>query len=321
MSQYSSPKIWGPHFWFMLRCIANNYPVNPSQEDIKHVKTFFNELQFLLPCEVCRYTYRQHINKNPIEKSIASKSELVSWVEVIFQETKRVINDKRVKIMDTYEEEEELRPIKKVYKTTKQDLENKTMRSVLHREIIIPAPNASISIQTEKPKSPPKKVMKARTQKTIYQMSSPQSDNFDIVNAGRKIDIEAIKNQRNVVIVNQKQKKELPTNYMSEPLQKPNPIKYNKPVPINENIQTELKTIQLPVPSPLRNNNIPASLNLPIPKNNKSITSQKSKIETVTKPRHVNPKYTAPIINNRNKHVNVYNKELIITKKCKKCET
>ena len=60
MSQYSSPKIWGPHFWFILRCVAHNYPLNPTPEEANHVKNFFHELQYVLPCEVCKYTFKQH---------------------------------------------------------------------------------------------------------------------------------------------------------------------------------------------------------------------------------------------------------------------
>jgi hypothetical protein len=318
MSQYSSPKIWGPHFWFMLRCFANNYPINPSSADRTHVKTFFSELQFMLPCEVCRYTYRQHINKNPIEKSVGSKSELMNWVEHIYQETKRVITDKRVKIMDIYEEDDVLRPIKKVYKTT-QDFANKPMRSVLHREVILPAPNVIGSSVPRNIINRPKvnkKIMRARTQKKIYRLSSPKSDNFDIVNSGKKIDVQAIKNQRNVIVLNQnqKQRKQVTSEYMNEHAKQssgPRAIQNTKPFQVKKVISTEIK-----LPKPIRNNAIPLSLNLPIPKNNKSITSQKSKQAPV---RHVNPKYTYPIINNRNMNVNVYHRELTV-KKCKKCD-
>lgn len=118
MSQYSSPAIWGPHFWFILRCIAYNYPINPSAEDATHVKNFFTELQHVLPCEICKYTFRQHLNKHPIEQGLAGKNKLIEWVEVIYQETKKVIQDKRVKILDIFEDErEEIEPVRIVYKS------------------------------------------------------------------------------------------------------------------------------------------------------------------------------------------------------------
>lgn len=313
MSQYSSPKIWGPHFWFMLRCVANNYPNNPSGEEATHIKTFFNNLQNLLPCEVCRYTYRQHLNKNPIEKSVGSKTELINWVEHIYKETRRVINDGRVKIMDIYEEEEdEIRPIKKVYKTTKQDLVNNTTRTILNKQIILPTPPTEISIPVPKnaasKENKERKILKQRKQKTVHLLNDPKETDFDIVNTGRKIDVEAIKNQRNVVVVNQKQRKQ-PTIFIDEP-------KAQK-----LDIQSEPAPMSLPLPKPIQQNNaIPSSLKLPIPKNKESITIQKTDKSKLEKIKYINPTYVAPIINNRNKNVNVYQKELIITKKCKKCE-
>lgn len=112
MSEYSSPKIWGPHFWYMLRCIANNYPLNPTKEDAIHVRNYFNELQYILPCEICKYTFRQHFNRHPIEKGLYNKYTLIDWVETIYQETKKVIQDKRIKILDPEEDIERIEPIK-----------------------------------------------------------------------------------------------------------------------------------------------------------------------------------------------------------------
>lgn len=117
MSEYSSPKIWGPHFWYMLRCIANNYPLNPTKEDAVHVRNFFNELQYILPCEICKYTFRQHFNRHPIEKGLYNKHSLINWVETIYQETKKVIQDKRIKILDMDDDIERIEPIKPIIKS------------------------------------------------------------------------------------------------------------------------------------------------------------------------------------------------------------
>lgn len=116
--QYTSPKIWGPHFWFILRCIANNYSDNPTKEETAHVRTFFTELQFVLPCEVCKYTFRQHYNRNPLDKYLSNRDKLMEWVEIIYQETKKVIQDKRIKIIDSFEEAPEIAvPMRTVYKS------------------------------------------------------------------------------------------------------------------------------------------------------------------------------------------------------------
>ena len=74
------PNIWGKHAWIFLHSVSMNYPDNPSNQDRKNYKDFFENLRFILPCEVCKKHYAQHIQRNPIEPSLHSKRKLVEWV-------------------------------------------------------------------------------------------------------------------------------------------------------------------------------------------------------------------------------------------------
>ncbi|QKF94132.1 ERV/ALR sulfhydryl oxidase [Fadolivirus algeromassiliense] len=198
--QYSSPKIWGPHFWFILRCVAHNYPLNPTQEDAQHVKTFFNELQFVLPCEVCKYTFRQHFNKNPIEKGLANRGKLIEWVELIYQETKKVIQDKRVKIMDIFEEDEEIKPIKVVYKPRIDPLEeklNQIRQNVINNEkkaipLQIPMEppkqlNQPKQIIPSIPKFVPQKTQKPKKEGKVHNMNTDEHQDFGKVQHANRL--------------------------------------------------------------------------------------------------------------------------------------
>lgn len=87
MSKNISPKIWGPHFWYVMRCIASTYPENPTNDQMIHAKNFYSELQYLLPCEKCRTSYTQHFEKYPIENWLVNNIKLSEWVELIYMET------------------------------------------------------------------------------------------------------------------------------------------------------------------------------------------------------------------------------------------
>lgn len=117
MEQYTNPKIWGPHFWFILRCIVHNYPMVPNAEDKKHMENYFYELQYVLPCEKCKYTFKQHYNKFPINKYLSDKNKLVEWLDLMYEETNRSIMNNRVKIMDEYINTGEMAPLKQTFKT------------------------------------------------------------------------------------------------------------------------------------------------------------------------------------------------------------
>lgn len=85
--QYANSKEWGPHFWYTFRCIANNYPILPTEDDIKYTKTFFYTFQYILPCILCRESYIQHFNKYNIDDYLINNKKLIEWVELIYNET------------------------------------------------------------------------------------------------------------------------------------------------------------------------------------------------------------------------------------------
>lgn len=74
------PTRWGPKLWFIMHTLSFNYPDNPTDIDKMRIKTFFDSLKFVIPCEACRQHYNQHTTKNPIDNYLNSKEKLVEWV-------------------------------------------------------------------------------------------------------------------------------------------------------------------------------------------------------------------------------------------------
>lgn len=133
MEQYTNPRIWGPHFWFILRCIVNNYPMSPNAQDKEHMESYFYELQYVLPCEKCKYTFKQHFNKYPICKYLTSRHKLVEWLELIFDETNRSIANNRVKILDEYIDTGEMMPIKQVSKNDSDKILEQNLKAEIKK--------------------------------------------------------------------------------------------------------------------------------------------------------------------------------------------
>lgn len=95
MSKYTTPKVWGPYFWFVMRCLAYNYPTNPTAEEKKHHRDFYMGLQHLLPCKSCRKSYTTHIRAYPIDDALKRRSSLMAWVETIYNETNKMIKNQK----------------------------------------------------------------------------------------------------------------------------------------------------------------------------------------------------------------------------------
>ena len=49
----------GPPAWIFLHTVAHNYPLKPTRQDVKIIKTF-KTIGYILPCKYCRFSYQQY---------------------------------------------------------------------------------------------------------------------------------------------------------------------------------------------------------------------------------------------------------------------
>jgi len=94
------PKIWGPKAWFFLHSVTMGYPEKPSSKDRENYANFFNSLGHILPCEVCREHYAEHLKTNPVEKALDNKERFVFW----FFNFHNIVNKSLNKPTITYKE-------------------------------------------------------------------------------------------------------------------------------------------------------------------------------------------------------------------------
>lgn len=76
-------KIWGPALWTGLHSIAFGFPVKPTETDKKNYKTFFESLQYVLPCSYCRISYGEFIKTEDTlidDKIFENRNELTKWL-------------------------------------------------------------------------------------------------------------------------------------------------------------------------------------------------------------------------------------------------
>ena len=77
------PNIWGPHLWEGLHSITFSYPTNPCYDDKINFKNFFISLGFVLPCCMCRDSYKEYIRSGPTELTddvLQSRKTLTKWL-------------------------------------------------------------------------------------------------------------------------------------------------------------------------------------------------------------------------------------------------
>jgi hypothetical protein len=77
--QNFKPDYWGPGTWRFLHSMAASMPETLSDEEQKHLTTFFNVLPFLLPCERCRINLEEHYQEGYYPK-IQTREQLIKSI-------------------------------------------------------------------------------------------------------------------------------------------------------------------------------------------------------------------------------------------------
>ena len=106
-----NPKIWGPHFWFVLHIITFNYPKNPTEHDKQAYRDFFTSIKDILPCYNCKKHYAKNINKYPITPNLDNKKQLVTWLINIHNQVNKDLGKETYTLKEVLEIYKNLNPI------------------------------------------------------------------------------------------------------------------------------------------------------------------------------------------------------------------
>lgn len=72
-----NPTVWGPQGWHFIHATAMTFPPNPTDADKQNYQAFFNSLEKILPCELCRENFKQKIAKMP--PPYTNGKEMFEW--------------------------------------------------------------------------------------------------------------------------------------------------------------------------------------------------------------------------------------------------
>ena len=78
-----NPKVWGPHYWFVLHTIANTYPLAPNDVTKKKYYDFIQNLPLLLPIEEIGNSFAKYLDKFPVTPYLDSRPSFMKWMHFI----------------------------------------------------------------------------------------------------------------------------------------------------------------------------------------------------------------------------------------------
>jgi hypothetical protein len=77
------PKIWGPHYWFVLHTMALNYPLHPNKISKKKYYDFIQNLPLFLPISDIGNAFSRLLDKYPVSPYLDSRESFIKWIHFI----------------------------------------------------------------------------------------------------------------------------------------------------------------------------------------------------------------------------------------------
>lgn len=91
-----NPKLWGKSTWDFLFYSGLAYPDEPTTEDKDNIKKFLLYMGNILPCRKCRFNFKNHLQKYPIDTNVLScRYNLINWMITIYNEICKINNNSK----------------------------------------------------------------------------------------------------------------------------------------------------------------------------------------------------------------------------------
>lgn len=123
-----NPKVWGPHYWFVLHTIANTYPLSPNDVTKKKYYDFIQNLPVFLPMNPIGNNFLDLLDQYPVTPYLSSRMSFMKWVNFIFNKINKQLKKKEIDFYEDLEKYyEEYKPKemknKQITKTRKKYIE------------------------------------------------------------------------------------------------------------------------------------------------------------------------------------------------------
>ena len=99
-----NPKVWGPHYWFVLHTIALTYPVNPNETIKKKYYDFIQNLPLFIPIENMGNFLSKLLDTYPVTPYLDSREEFIKWMYFIHNRVNKELDYKQISLSESLEQ-------------------------------------------------------------------------------------------------------------------------------------------------------------------------------------------------------------------------
>ena len=98
------PKIWGPHYWFVLHTIALQYPLCPNDTSKKKYYDFIQNLPIFIPIADIGNAFSRLLDKYPVTPYLDSRESFIKWMYFIHNQINISLNIPEKTLQETLHE-------------------------------------------------------------------------------------------------------------------------------------------------------------------------------------------------------------------------
>ena len=99
-----NPKVWGPHYWFVLHTIALTYPVTPNETIKKKYYDFIQNLPLFIPIENMGNFLRKLLDTYPVTPYLDSREEFIKWMYFIHNIVNKELKYTQISLPESLED-------------------------------------------------------------------------------------------------------------------------------------------------------------------------------------------------------------------------
>lgn len=92
------PKIWGPHYWFVLHTIAHTYPMHPTETAKKKYYDLIQNLPIFIPVHEIGNTFSACLDEYPVTPYLDSRESFVKWMNFIHNQINKETGGEEIPI-------------------------------------------------------------------------------------------------------------------------------------------------------------------------------------------------------------------------------
>lgn len=98
-----NPKVWGPHYWFVLHTIALTYPLKPNETVKKKYYDFIENLPLFIPIENIGNYFSELLDKYPVTPYLDSRESFIKWVYFIHNRVNKSLGYEELTLSESLE--------------------------------------------------------------------------------------------------------------------------------------------------------------------------------------------------------------------------